>query len=135
MTTILTENSRADVTTVGSDGLWLKRDDVAAATGWVLKPEGFCKGDICVPIPAGCENEFVTDDAVNVGAFWALMDKPAVSTEAGDAWFLGEGAADRNAALTSLEAPNFTLKGLDGVEHSLVDFRGKRVLLATWASW
>jgi len=135
MTTILTENSRADVTTVGNDGLWLKRDDVAAATGWVLKPEGFCKGDICVPIPAGRENEFVTDDAVNVGAFWALMDKPAVSTEAGDAWFLGEGSADRNAALTSLEAPNFTLKGLDGVEHSLVDFRGKRVLLATWASW
>ena len=135
MTTILTESSQADVSLASGDGLWLARDDVAGATGWTLKPEGFCKGDICVPIPAGRESEFVSDDAVNIGAFWALMDKPAVSNASGDAWFLGEGAADRNASLESLEAPNFTLKGLDGVEHSLVDYRGKRVLLATWASW
>ena len=115
--------------------MWLAREDVAATTGWTLKPEGFCKGGICVPIPAGRDSEFVSDDAVSVGAFWALMDKPAVSSEAGDVWVLGEGAGDRNAALASLEAPNFTLKDLDGNEHSLVDFRGKRVLLATWASW
>ncbi|TDI61456.1 MAG: redoxin domain-containing protein [Alphaproteobacteria bacterium] len=63
------------------------------------------------------------------------MEKPAVSNASGDAWFLGEGAADRNASLESLQAPNFTLKDLDGNEHSLVDFRGKKVLLATWASW
>ena len=135
MTTILSEHGQADVTLKGDDGLWLAREDVAATTGWTLKPEGFCKGDICVPIPAGRDSEFVSDDAVNVGAFWALMDKPAVSSEAGDVWVLGEGAGDRNAALASLEAPNFTLKDLDGNEHSLVDFRGKRVLLATWASW
>ena len=135
MTTILTESGAADVSLADGDGLWLAREDVAGATGWTLKPEGFCKDDICVPIPAGRESEFVSDSAVNVGAFWALMDKPAVSNSAGDAWYLGEGAADRNAALESLEAPNFTLRDLDGNMHSLTHFRGKRVLLATWASW
>jgi len=32
-------------------------------------------------------------------------------------------------------APDFTLKGLDGQEVSLSDFRGKPVLLNFWASW
>ena len=135
MTTILTETGAANVGQAAGDGLWLARNDVAGATGWTLKPEGFCKDDICVPIPAGRDSEFVSDDAVNVGAFWALMDKPAVSNTSGDAWYLGESAGDRNASLGSLEAPNFTLQDLDGNSHSLSDFRGKRVLLATWASW
>jgi len=32
-------------------------------------------------------------------------------------------------------APDFTLKGLDGQEVSLSDFRGEPVLLNFWASW
>ena len=32
-------------------------------------------------------------------------------------------------------APDFTLKGLDGQEVSLSDFRGKPVLLNFWATW
>jgi peroxiredoxin len=48
---------------------------------------------------------------------------------------LGEGAADRLAALRSLEAPDFTLPDVDGNPVSLSNFRGKKVLLASWASW
>ena len=32
-------------------------------------------------------------------------------------------------------APDFTLQSLDGREIRLSDYRGKRVLLFTWASW
>ncbi|MBI3853814.1 MAG: redoxin domain-containing protein [Verrucomicrobia bacterium] len=32
-------------------------------------------------------------------------------------------------------APDFTLPDLKGKAHSLSDFRGKKVLLITWASW
>ena len=42
---------------------------------------------------------------------------------------------ERTAALESLEAPDFTLPDLSGRPHSLVDYRGRKVLLATWASW
>jgi len=63
------------------------------------------------------------------------MGKPAVRSEAADVWLLGEGADLRNDALLSLVAPDFTLPDLDGKLHSLSDFRGKRVLLITWASW
>ena len=135
MVTVLTETSKVDVSRAEGDGLWIERTDVENATGWTLKPEGFCKDDVCVPVPAGREAEFTRDDRVDVAAFWSLMSKPVASTDTGDVWFLGEGAESRNDALLSLEAPDFTLPDLDGKVHSLTDFRGKRVLLATWASW
>jgi len=50
-------------------------------------------------------------------------------------WMLGESAADRGRRLESLEAPDFTLPDIEGQPHSLSDFRGQKVLLATWASW
>jgi peroxiredoxin len=37
--------------------------------------------------------------------------------------------------LSSLAAPDFTLPDMNGKLHSLSDFRGKKVLLLTWASW
>lgn len=135
MVTVLTEATKVDVSAAEGEGLWLDTSDVEQATGWTLKPEGFCQGDVCVPVPAGREAEFSRENQVNVSAFWAHMNKPAVSSDAGDVWFLGEGADSRNDALLSLEAPDFTLPDLDGKMHSLTDFRGKRVLLATWASW
>ncbi len=135
MVTVLTETTTVEVSSTSGEGLWLDRADVEPATGWSLKPEGFCKDDICVPVPAGREAAFSRDDQVNVAAFWGLMNKPAVSSDSGDVRFLGEGAESRNDALLNLEAPDFTLPDLDGNMHSLTDFRGKRVLLATWASW
>ena len=33
------------------------------------------------------------------------------------------------------EAPDFTLPDFDGVQHSLSQYRGKKVLIMTWASW
>ncbi|NDG42002.1 MAG: TlpA family protein disulfide reductase, partial [Betaproteobacteria bacterium] len=38
-------------------------------------------------------------------------------------------------ALSTLEAPDFELPDLAGQTHRLSDYRGKKVLLATWASW
>ncbi len=43
--------------------------------------------------------------------------------------------SDQRQGLASLRAPNFTLPDMDGKVHSLADFRGKKVLLVTWASW
>ena len=140
MVTVLTDTSATELAGVpggshSNDELWLSASDTAAITGWSMKPEGFCKDDVCVPMPLGEADRFVKDDAINVSAFWALMGKPVVRSEAADVWLLGEGADLRNDALLSLEAPDFTLPDLDGKLHSLSDFRGKRVLLITWASW
>jgi hypothetical protein len=50
-------------------------------------------------------------------------------------WSIGESAVARRDALRSLDAPDFTLPDLDGTLHSLSQYRGKKVLLLSWASW
>jgi hypothetical protein len=72
---------------------------------------------------------------VNLAALWRLLGRPVVHSDRGDVWVLGESARDRGAALASLEAPDFTLPDPSGRLHSLSDYRGKKVLLVTWASW
>jgi hypothetical protein len=137
MATVLTDQGPADVSAgPGSvDQLWLTRPDAETVSGWAMKPQGLCKGDICMPVPADHADDFVRDDRINLAAFWDRMDKPAAHSRDGDVWVFGEGAADRGARLTSLEAPDFSLPDLDGKLHSLSDYRGKKVFLATWASW
>ena len=135
MVTVLTQTSETQATAEPGEALWLGRADAHNATGWLMKPEGFCKGDVCVPIPAGRDSEFVRHDEVNVSALLNLMGNPAAATQKGDVWFLGQGANACNDALQSLDAPEFTLPDFSGKLHSLTDFRRKRVLLITWASW
>ena len=83
MVTVLTETSATELQagpgeSHPSDELWLSSTDTAAITGWSMKPEGFCKDDICVPTPSGEADRFVQGDSINVSAFWDLLGKPAV---------------------------------------------------------
>ena len=136
MTTTLHMNGRTasvDALTTG-DGLWLMLDALPQATGWELKPEGACLDDVCVPIPAADEARFVRDGRFNVLALAGLLGQPAVHDAEADAWLIDEHAA-ASSGLTSLEAPDFELPDLDGRSHRLSDYRGRKVLLATWASW
>lgn len=137
MTTVLMEQGPCDVPAgPGAEGqLWLSAADAEAVSGWALKPEGLCKGDICLPVPADQTADYVRDDAVNLAAFWSRMNKPAAHSQDGEVWAFGEAADGRAANLTALEAPDFSLSDLEGTVHRLSDYRGKKVFLATWASW
>ena len=129
MTKILTPTADHDVAVHG--GLWMSPVDAERVTGWTLKPEGMCRAEFCVPLPASA----VKPNEVDVAAFWTKLGGPIVSTENRDVWVLGAPAEERNAALEGLEAPDFTLPDVDGVPRSLSQLRGKKVFLATWASW
>ncbi len=115
------------------DALWLDRDAIEQATGWTWKPEGLCHGDTCVPLPRGGDLPMVRGDLLNLSAMWSYMGHP-VAHDVGT-WVLGIGAQQRAQAMADLVAPDFTLPDLDGKPHKLSDYRGKKVLLATWASW
>ena len=136
MVTILVGDHEARIAEAGDDRdqLWITVE-AAEEIGWEVKPEGFCQGDFCVPVPPGREGEFLREGEVNVAAFWRQMGRPLLHDEAGGTWALGESGEDRRAQLDSLEAADFELPDWRGKTHRLSDYRGRKVLLVTWASW
>jgi hypothetical protein len=121
------------------NALWLETGELKRLVGWELKPEGICRGDLCVPIPPGAGAKFTSkrDGAtwLNFTALADLMGKPWAGDAAHRVWYFGAEAAERGNALKSLRAPDFELPDLEGKLHRLSDYRGKKVFLLAWASW
>ncbi len=127
------------VATDSSSDLWITTSDLSRATRFVIKPQGVCRDELCFPLPKNRKAEFVSKKGpttwFNLSAFAKLIKQPVVVDQKNGVWYFGARDAEQNDYLTSLEAPNFTLPDLNGKLHSLADFRGKKVLLVTWASW
>ena len=118
---------------VSGDTVRLSREALERATGWTLKPEGLCRGALCVPLRPGAALE--SAEGVDLAGVAAALGRPLALDTAERAAYLGVGAGDRARALAALEAPDFTLPDLDGRLHSLREHRGKKVLLVAYASW
>ena len=119
--------------------LWITTGDLARATRFVIKPQGVCRDELCFPLPKNRNAEFVSKKGAvtwfNLSEFAKLIRQPVVVDQKNGVWYFGARATEQTGYLTSLEAPNFSLPDLSGKLHSLTDFRGKKVLLVTWASW
>ena len=122
-----------------SSDLWITTADLARATRFVIKPQGVCRDELCFPLPKNRKAEFVSKKGpttwFNLSAFAKLIKQPIVVDQKNGVWYFGARASEQNGYPASLKAPNFTLPDLSGKLHSLTDFRGKKVLLVTWASW
>jgi hypothetical protein len=96
-------------------------------TGWLVKPEGLCRGERCVP--------FRTTDAGTVGlpAAAEALAMPLVHDAGHGLWALGAEAGGR--ALRSAIAPELELPEFRGGSFRLSSLRGTKVLLVAWASW
>jgi len=118
--------------------LWITTSDLKRVTRFELKPQGVCRNELCFPIPKARESEFVRKNSgktwFNLVAFAQLVRQPVAHDEALSTWYFGL-RADQRQGLASRDAPDFTLPDMNGKLHSLSDFRGKKVLLLTWASW
>lgn len=104
-----------------------------AALGWALKPQGLCKDDRCLPLPAAAQ--VLDGDTVDLAGVARLLGRPLALDVGERAAYLGAAAGERAAQLTSLDAPDFTLPDLAGRPHRLADYRGRKVLLVAYASW
>lgn len=106
-------------------------DDFAAETGWAVKPQGACRGDVCVPLPAEAR---LDGDRLAVDVLAPRLGMPLLRDEEHDLWSLGP-ATVTGRALATAEAPELTLPDLDGNPFSLSTLHGRKVLLVAWASW
>ena len=80
---------------IAGGGLWLSGDDLKRVSGFEFKPQGFCKGDLCVPIPEARKSEFVANERYNLAAIAGLLGQPVVTDDEYHAWSFGEAAAER----------------------------------------
>ena len=110
------------------ESLRADRASFEAGTGWQLKPEGACKGEICIPLKADPGNP------VDVAALAEQMGLPLVAEPEHGLWALGpESIGGR--ALTTAEAPDIRLPDLNGQEFRLSSLKGQKVLVYAWAPY
>jgi hypothetical protein len=103
-----------------------------AASGWLIKPEGACKGDICVPLP---DDVRIDGGArLRVDALAERLGAPLLHDEVRGLYALGPSTVS-GRALTSAQAPELELPDLDGNPFRLSSLLGQKVLLVAWASW
>jgi len=105
-----------------TDSLEIDPGQFLQATGWEMKPEGACRGDVCVPL----DDRSLTEVARRLGM--ALVHEPAHGL-----WSLGP--AVEPILLAGGQAPDFALPDLVGEVHRLSDQRGWKVLILAWAPW
>src|SRR5580704_4247008 len=138
--TIIYDEHATEISSANVDGgqLWITTVDLKRATGFALKPQGVCRDELCFPLPKSRKQEFVRQSSgktwFSLMTFARLVHQPVAHDEALATWYFGL-RSDQRQGLSSLEAPDFTLPDMNGKIHSLSDFRGKKVLLLTWASW
>jgi hypothetical protein len=106
--------------------------DFEIATGWDIKPEGACQGDVCAPLPT----EFRTADGrLDVAVVAERLGMPLVADADHGLWALGPATCGTGRALTTALAPDLELPDVNGDPFRLASLRGKKVLLVAWASW
>ena len=122
-----------------SADLWVTLSDLKRATRFEVKPKGVCRDELCFPISKARRRAFFIKESqvtwFNLSEFARLVRQPTAYDEKHSVWYFGPRTEVQNGYLASLEAPAFTLPDINGKMHSLADFRGKKVLLVTWASW
>ncbi len=109
------------------DRLDIPRTSFENGTGWALRPEGACHGEICVPLPD-------QGDTVDVAAVAERLGMPLVHDADARLWALGP-AAPGGQVPPSAQAPELTLPDLDGTGFALSSLRGRKVVLVAWAPY
>jgi hypothetical protein len=124
--TLIDEREVVVDASVDGDRICIAPDDFTRATGWELKPEGLCRGEVCVPA------RDLDRSVVDLGAVAdALHRSFVVSLDGGVAAFAGDPmSSGMRASIDELELPD-----LDGNVVRMSDFAGRKRLLIAWASW
>ena len=106
--------------------------EFATRTGWTVKPQGACKGEVCVPLPDEVRGG---DGRLDAAVLADRLGMPLVRHESADLWALGPETAVTGRALTTAVAPDVTLPDVDGNPFTLSSLRGQKVVMVAWASW
>jgi hypothetical protein len=105
-------------------------DAFAASTGWTPKPQGLCRGDVCVPAPGSLRD----DGSINVEIAAQRLGMPLIHDPAHGVWALGS-ATTSGKALATAEAADPELITRHGEPFRLSSLRGRKVVLVAWSTY
>ena len=97
--------------------------ELAARTGWSIKPEGACRGDVCVPLSTPFDVRELAD----------RLGMALVHAEDHGLWALGP--ESEGPTISSPELPDIVLPDRHGRDFALRSLRGTKVFMIAWASW
>lgn len=107
----------------------VSREAFEEGTGWKLRPEGACRGEVCVPLP----DSAVRDDAVDIEVLAERLGMPVVR-DSDELASLGP-ATFGGRVLATAEAPELVLPDLEGRPFDLASLRGQKVALVAWSPY
>ena len=113
--------------------LSISRQEFENGTGWQLKPEGACHGEICVPLPPAV-NADIARGIVDVRVVAKHLGMPIVHDAEMGLWALGP-VSMSGRALSTAVAPELELPDINGNMFQLSSLRGKKVVIVSWAPY
>lgn len=105
-------------------------EEFSTTTGWELKPEGLCRGEVCVPAP-GAQR---ADGTVDIPVVAERMGMPLEHDPNHGLWALGPGTST-GRVLSSAVAADPELMDRSGRPFRLSALRGRKIVLVGWASY
>lgn len=109
--------------------LWVRASDLPRINEFELKPQGACRADMCIPVAKTLKN----GQWFNLTGFSHKLGQAYVADQG--VWSFGEIPVMRGSFYNSRIAPDFAVADRSGKVVHLSDYRGKKVLVFTWASW
>jgi len=109
--------------------LWVLKKDLPRINEFEVKPQGACRADVCIPLSKTLKN----GDWFNLTGFAHKIGETVVAEQ--NVYSFGEIPVLRGGFYNSRIAPDFAVPDRKGKIVHLSDFRGKKTLVITWASW
>lgn len=131
--TVITDEVRTVAGSVDDGAVLIDAATLEDAVGWQLRPDGLCRGDVCVLVPD--REALVVDHRVDLAELGRLLERRSIVDPDHGVIALSLPAEHRRQAIVGLEAPSFTLPDLDGQPHSLEEWDGRRRMLFAFSNW
>ncbi len=125
---MLIESAKTATAVATQQPLLMSKRAFEQGSGWQIKPEGACKGDVCIPLSDAAGDE------LDVRSIAADLGLPLVGSAEHGLWALGPEAIE-SRALTTVAAPSLVLPDKDGKPFDLASLRGQKVLVYAWAPY
>ena len=99
--------------------------ELESRTGWSIRPEGACRGGVCIPVP---------DGPLSAATLSERLGMPIITDEEHGLVALGP-ASVTGRSIDAVAVPDIELEDFEGKTVRLIDVRGSRTVVVSWAPW